>query len=189
MRAEMRKAKKKGGAKTDVGVPPGLAYPDVNLSEPRWDIMSSEKRSALMARIHGKDTGPEMIVRRLLHSLGYRFRLHSRDLPGRPDIVFRSRRVAVFVHGCFWHRHDCGLAYMPKTRLQFWREKFDRNVKRDQEVKKKLKAAGWRVTIVWECELEQLSALSARLIKSLGPPRCQANSDRLERLGGPPVRR
>lgn len=189
VRAEMKKAKKKGGAKAGVGVPVESAYPSANLSEPRWDIMSPEKRSALMARIHGKDTGPEMIVRRLLHSLGYRFRVHSRDLPGRPDIVFRSRRVAIFVHGCFWHRHDCGLAYMPKTRQQFWREKFDRNVKRDQEVEQKLKAAGWHVIIVWECELEQLSALSARLVKSLEPPRCQANPDRLERLGGPPVRR
>jgi DNA mismatch endonuclease (patch repair protein) len=137
----------------------------------RWDIMSPEKRSALMARIRGRDTGPEMVVRRLLHGMGYRFRVHERDLPGRPDIVFRSRRAVIFVHGCFWHRHDCGLGYMPKTRHQFWQAKFERNVKRDQEVKGKLEATGWRVTVVWECELDRLPALSTRLIKSLGPAR------------------
>jgi DNA mismatch endonuclease (patch repair protein) len=132
--------------------------------------MSPEKRSALMARIRGRNTKPEMIVRRLLHGMGYRFRLHGRDLPGRPDIVFRSRRTVVFVHGCFWHRHDCGLAYMPKTRQQFWQDKFNGNVRRDQRVKNELTAAGWRVIFVWECEIDQLSTLSARLVKSLGTP-------------------
>jgi DNA mismatch endonuclease, patch repair protein len=132
--------------------------------------MSPEKRSALMARIRGRDTKPEMIVRCLLHRMGYRFRLHGRDLPGRPDIVFRSRRTVVFVHGCFWHRHDCGIAYMPKTRQQFWQDKFEGNVKRDQKVTNELKAAGWRVIVVWECQVDNLSALSTRLVKSLGRP-------------------
>ena len=183
----MRKPKKRGRVKTGVGVSAEIAPPGCTVPLPRWDIMSPEKRSALMARIHGKDTGPEMIVRRLLHGLGYRFRVHSRELPGRPDIVFRSRQVVIFVHGCFWHRHDCGLAYMPKTRQQFWREKFDRNARRDQEVKSKLEAAGWRVIVVWECKLEQLSALSGRLIKFLGPPSRQKSPDSLRHLGGRPV--
>jgi DNA mismatch endonuclease (patch repair protein) len=171
----MKKSRKGDSAKTGVGAPWELAQPGNVLPEPRWDIMSPEKRSALMGRIRGKDTKPEMIVRRLLHSLGYRFRVHSRDLPGRPDIVFRPRRVAIFVHGCFWHRHDCGLAYTPKTRQQFWRAKFDRNVKRDQEVRDELETAGWRVIVVWECQLKKPSALSARLVKSLGPPRRAEN--------------
>ncbi len=136
---------------------------------PRWDTMSRAKRSALMSRIHGRDTGPEISVRRLLHAMGYRFRLHARDLPGRPDIIFRSRRVALFVHGCFWHRHDCGLAYTPKTRREFWQRKFDGNVRRDQRTRAELEAAGWRVIIVWECELDDPSTLAKRLAKKLGP--------------------
>lgn len=136
----------------------------------RGDIMSPEKRSALMGRIRGRDTGPEMIVRRLLHSMGYRFRLHGRDLPGRPDIVFRSRRAVIFVHGCFWHRHDCGLGYMPKTRQQFWQTKFDGNVRRDRKAMNELEAAGWRVIIVWECQIGKPSILAARLTNALGQP-------------------
>lgn len=142
----------------------------------RGDIMSPETRSRVMSRIRSKNTRPEMIVRRLLHGIGYRFRLHGRDLPGRPDIVFRSRRAVVFVHGCFWHRHDCGLGYMPRTRQQFWQDKFDGNVRRDQKVRNELKAAGWRVIVVWECQIDKLSALSARLVKSLGPPGCAPDS-------------
>lgn len=132
--------------------------------------MSPAKRSALMSRIRGQDTGPETAVRRLLYTMGYRFRLHARDLPGRPDIVFRSRHVAIFVHGCFWHRHDCGLAYNPKTRREFWQRKFDGNVRRDRRAKEELEAAGWRVIIVWECQLDDLPALAGRLAKHLGPP-------------------
>src|SRR5262245_45810086 len=119
----MRRAKKAYGANKGVGLLGESARSGA--SPPRWDIMSPEKRSTLMSRIRGKDTGPEMTVRRLLHRLGYRFRLHTRDLPGRPDIVFRSRRTVIFVHGCFWHRHDCRFAYVPKTRRQFWKTKFD----------------------------------------------------------------
>lgn len=136
----------------------------------RFDIMSRERRSALMGRIRGRDTGPEMTVRRLLHAMGYRFRLHVRDLPGKPDIVFRGRRVALFVHGCFWHRHDCGLAYVPKTRAEFWQRKFDGNVARDRRTKRELEVAGWRVVTVWECQLDDLAFLAGRLAKELGPP-------------------
>jgi DNA mismatch endonuclease, patch repair protein len=134
-----------------------------------WDIMSPAKRSALMARIRGRDTGPELAVRRILHAMGYRFRLHARDLPGRPDIVLRSRSTVVFVHGCFWHRHDCGLAYTPRTRHDFWQRKFNQNVERDRQAKRKLEAAGWRVVVVWECQLDRPSALTARLAAILGP--------------------
>lgn len=131
--------------------------------------MSPAKRSALMARIRGRDTEPEIIVRRLLHAMGYRFRLHARNLPGRPDIVLRSKRTAIFVHGCFWHRHNCGLAYMPKTRSEFWQKKFAGNVERDRRVKNELKADGWHVIAVWECQLGNPSSLAARLVKKLGP--------------------
>lgn len=136
---------------------------------PRFDIMSREKRSALMGRIRGRDTGPEMTVRRLLHAMGYRFRLHARELPGKPDIVFRNRRIALFVHGCFWHRHDCGLGYVPKSRPEFWQRKFEGNVARDRRTKCELEAAGWRVVTVWECQLTDLPSLARRLAKELGP--------------------
>jgi DNA mismatch endonuclease, patch repair protein len=135
----------------------------------RFDIMNRERRSTLMGRIRGRDTGPEMTVRRLLHAMGYRFRLHARDLPGKPDIVFRSRRLALFVHGCFWHRHDCGLAYVPKTRAEFWERKFDGNVARDRRTKHELEVAGWRVVTVWECQLGDLASLAGQLAKELGP--------------------
>jgi DNA mismatch endonuclease (patch repair protein) len=111
-----------------------------------------------------------MTVRRLLHAMGYRFRLHARELPGKPDIVFRSRRVALFVHGCFWHRHDCGLAYVPKTRPEFWQRKFEGNVARDLRTKHVLEASGWRVVVVWECQLGDLAFLARSLAKKLGLP-------------------
>lgn len=135
------------------------------------DIMSPEKRSALMARIRGRDTGPERKVRSLLHALGYRFRLQARNLPGRPDIVFHGRRTAIFVHGCFWHRHDCGLAYTPKTRKNFWLRKFAANVARDRRVEEELVQADWKLVTIWECEIRDLAALRARLRQSLGPTR------------------
>lgn len=140
--------------------------------------MSQEKRSALMGRIRGRNTGPEMTVRKLLYAMGYRFRLHARDLPGKPDIVFRSRRIAVFVHGCFWHRHDCGLAYVPKTRPEFWQRKFEGNVARDRRTKRELEAAGWRVVLVWECQLSDLAALARGLAKELGRPGGRAHRAR-----------
>jgi DNA mismatch endonuclease, patch repair protein len=106
-----------------------------------------------MSRVRGKDTTPEMRVRRAAHALGLRFRLHRKDLPGKPDLVFPKHRVALFVHGCFWHRHPaCSKASMPKSRKEFWREKFDANVARDARAEAALEKMGWRVVKVWECE-------------------------------------
>lgn len=117
------------------------------------DVLSAEKRSALMARVRSGDTAPELFVRRTLHRLGYRFRLHRKDLPGTPDIVLPSRKSVIFVHGCFWHRHkNCRDASMPKTRVEFWRDKFRENVERDRRNVQDLHDLGWRVLIIWECE-------------------------------------
>ena len=122
------------------------------------------KRSAMMARIGQRDTQPELTVRRSLHRLGYRFRLHRRDLPGTPDITLPRYRLAVLVHGCFWHRHPrCRFAYTPKTRVEFWSRKFDQNVARDKTVNRKLRALGWTVLTVWECETFDSVALTQRL--------------------------
>ena len=117
-------------------------------------------RSANMARIKSKDTKPELAVRKALHKLGYRFRLHRRDLPGKPDVVLPRYRTVLLVHGCFWHRHPgCRFAYMPKSRVDFWRAKFDRNVARDNEVQAALRDLGWTVRVVWECETEDAGGL------------------------------
>lgn len=126
-------------------------------------------RSAMMAKVGGKDTKPEMVVRRHLHSNGYRYRLHARDLPGRPDIVFRKRRKAIFVHGCFWHRHEgCPRASIPRTRRAFWLDKFDRNKERDARNEEALSGMGWNVLVVWECETKNMEALSTRLSAFVG---------------------
>jgi DNA mismatch endonuclease (patch repair protein) len=122
------------------------------------------KRSALMARVRGKDSKPERIVRRLAHALGYRFRLHYRNLPGTPDLVFPRLRKAIFVHGCFWHRHHgCTRTTTPKTRAAYWRTKFAANVERDARKERQLKALGWKVLIVWECETFDPITLARRL--------------------------
>jgi DNA mismatch endonuclease (patch repair protein) len=135
------------------------------------DTLSPKQRSALMSRIKGRDTGPEMAVRRLLFGLGYRYRVHVRRLPGKPDIVFASRRVAIFIHGCFWHRHECGRAYTPKTRIEFWQAKFAANVKRDKAARRKLAAEGWRTLVIWECQAQPSSRLTRRLVHLLGSQR------------------
>ena len=115
------------------------------------DRLTPNQRSENMRRIRGKDSAPERAVRRLLHKLGYRYRLHRRDLPGRPDIVFPTRRKVIFVHGCFWHRHPgCKFAYNPKSRLEFWSTKFRQNVERDNRATAMLMASGWAVLVVWE---------------------------------------
>jgi DNA mismatch endonuclease (patch repair protein) len=117
-----------------------------------------------MAMVHSVDTKPEISVRRLIHGMGYRYRLHRRDLPGTPDIVLPARRAIVFVHGCFWHGHEaCRLARTPKSRVEFWTRKFKENRERDVRKIEQLRAMGWRVIVVWECELKNREALARRL--------------------------
>ena len=125
-------------------------------------------RSALMRRVRGKDTSPERAVRSAAHSLGYRFRLHRRDLPGTPDLTFPRLRKVIFVHGCFWHRHvGCSRTTTPKTRAAYWREKFEQNVERDQRNVSMLRALGWKVLVVWECETFDRTELLATLSRFL----------------------
>jgi DNA mismatch endonuclease (patch repair protein) len=128
------------------------------------DHVAPEKRSLIMAAVRSKNTKPEMAVRRLVHGLGYRYRLHAKELPGHPDLAFPSRKKIVFVHGCFWHRHPrCRYATSPKTRVAFWNEKFEKNVARDRRDRRALKKAGWAVMIVWQCELKNLERLARRI--------------------------
>lgn len=134
------------------------------------DTLSPPARSERMGRVRGKDTKPELLVRRLLHGMGYRYRLHARDLPGRPDIVFRGRKKAIFVHGCFWHRHPdpiCKLSRLPKTRLDFWFPKLEGNRQRDVTNVERLEAMGWNVLLVWECELRDREQLANKLFAFL----------------------
>ena len=124
---------------------------------------STPARSSLMQRVKQKNTAPEKIVRSLLHRLGYRFRIHRKDLPGTPDIVLPSRRVAIFVHGCFWHGHDCRRGRAPSSNLEYWGPKLESNRERDSRKAAALAAAGWRVVVVWQCELDDEFALVRRL--------------------------
>ena len=117
------------------------------------DVVDSATRSRMMSGIRGRNTKPEILLRSALHRRGYRFRLHVRDLPGKPDIVFPGRRAVIFVHGCFWHGHDCPLFKWPQTRPEFWKQKILRNRQNDEKAVAGLQAAGWRVGIVWECSL------------------------------------
>jgi DNA mismatch endonuclease (patch repair protein) len=120
------------------------------------DKLSPERRSRNMANIRATDTKPEMAVRRFVHGLGYRFRLHKTDLPGRPDLVFPSKRKVIFVHGCFWHQHadrSCKIVRRPKSGVEYWNAKLDRNVARDAAVKKALKSIGWTALTIWECQV------------------------------------
>lgn len=136
------------------------------------DIVDPETRSRMMSGIRGKDTRPEMMVRKGLHRLGFRFRLHNRNLPGKPDLVLPKRAAVVFVHGCYWHRHQgCRYATTPSTRPEFWQAKFQGNVERDRRNQRELMKAGWRVFIVWECALRSdlVDALE-RLAKALLDP-------------------
>lgn len=134
------------------------------------DILTKEKRSWNMSRIKGKDTKPEITLRSLLHRAGLRFRLHEKKLPGRPDIVLPKYKTAIFVNGCFWHRHEnCKYAYMPKTRLEFWKEKFEQTVHRDMENNRALIADGWYVFTAWECELKEAPGkVVDRILELLG---------------------
>lgn len=124
------------------------------------DNLSQEQRSLNMSRVRGKDTGPEKTVRGLLHGRGFRYRLHRRDLPGRPDIVMPRYRAVIFVHGCFWHGHSCSLFRMPATRTEFWKTKITANSLRDENALNSLREAGWRSLWVWECALRGRGKLS-----------------------------
>ncbi len=141
------------------------------------DRLSPERRSALMSKVRGKDTSPEMRVRRLLHSLGYRYRLHDKKLPGKPDLTFVSRRKVIFVHGCFWHRHPgCKKATTPKTRTGYWETKFENNVRRDEQVLGELEKSGWDVIVIWECETHDPHKLEHLLRQFLGKPKLEKAS-------------
>ena len=132
------------------------------------DVYSSEKRSAVMRRVKGRNTTPEMTVRRALTRLGARYRLHRKDLPGKPDIVMPGRKLALFVHGCFWHGHDCARgSRVPKANREYWVAKVGRNVARDARSGEALAALGWRVETIWECDLKDAAALEARLQRLL----------------------
>lgn len=134
------------------------------------DSLSKAERSERMSRVRGRDTKPEMVIRRLVHRMGFRYRLHDRRLPGAPDLVFKSRRKAIFIHGCFWHRHSdpsCKLARMPKSKLDFWKAKLEGNRQRDLRNQSDLDALGWRYLIVWECELGHKEQLENKLLAFL----------------------
>ena len=125
------------------------------------DSLSKKKRSWNMSRIHGKNTKPELTVRSLLHRMGYRFRLHRNDLPGKPDIILPKYKTVIFVNGCFWHRHSkCKFAYTPKSRAKFWENKFKNTVERDKNNQKDLMKSGWNILVIWECELEDTGFVS-----------------------------
>jgi DNA mismatch endonuclease, patch repair protein len=132
------------------------------------DRLTEAARSALMAAIRCRDTGPELAVRRALRCLGVGYRLHVRGLPGRPDIVMKGRRTVIFVHGCFWHRHGCRAASTPKSRQDYWQPKFDGNVARDARNEQQLRAIGWTVLVIWECETKDAAGLAQRLGGMLG---------------------
>lgn len=138
------------------------------------DNLSPTDRRRAMRRVRGRDTTPELVVRRLLHAEGYRYRLHGRDLPGKPDIVFVARRRVIFVHGCFWHGHTCPRgSRRPGTRRDYWNAKLDRNAERDRSHARRLRRMGWGVMIVWECQTapRRRPALERRLRRFLGPTR------------------
>lgn len=130
---------------------------------PRHDPLSVSERSERMSRIRNADTKPEMVVRKMVFGMGYRYRLHARDLPGSPDIVFRKRKQVIFVHGCFWHQHGCRQYRMPKSKLDFWLPKLNRNQQRDQNNQDSLRTMGWRLLVIWECELKQPDILRQRI--------------------------
>jgi DNA mismatch endonuclease (patch repair protein) len=133
------------------------------------DVFTQKKRSEIMSRIGRKDTAPEIRVRRLLHALGFRFRLHRSDLPGKPDIVLPRHNKIFLVHGCFWHSHEgCPRAALPTTNPEFWRAKIEKNVTRDRRVCDELRDLGWSVLVLWQCELTSIETLTDRLLKFLG---------------------
>ena len=133
------------------------------------DTLSRQERSERMSRIRNKNSAPEMKLRRLVHGMGFRYRLHVKDLPGTPDLVFPGKRAVIFMHGCFWHRHpECRLARLPKSKLDFWKPKLEANRQRDLVLQQQLRDLGWRVLVVWECEMketERVSVLVANFLR------------------------
>lgn len=139
------------------------------MSRSLHDVFTPDERSRVMRAVKGKNTKPEMIVRRMAHALGYRYRLHRKDLPGSPDLVFAGRKAVIFVHGCFWHGHDCTRgSRQPKTNAEFWRTKIARNMSRDAANLQALEDQDWRALVLWECELKDREALAERLRGFLG---------------------
>jgi DNA mismatch endonuclease, patch repair protein len=135
------------------------------------DKLTPERRSWNMGRIRGTDTQPEKLVRRVLHRMGYRFRIQNRRLPGKPDVVMQRYKAVIFVHGCFWHRHPgCKFSYTPKSQIDFWRRKFSDTIERDRRTEVLLRESGWNVVIVWECEAKDSALLSQRLRAKIGAP-------------------
>lgn len=133
----------------------------------RYDPLSPKQRSERMSRVRREDTKPELKVRQIVHGMSYRYRLHSKKLPGRPDMVFGKKKRVIFIHGCFWHQHDCNHYRMPKSRQDFWRPKLSRNVERDKDTYQSLLHEGWGVLIIWECQLRDLDSVRRRIQKFL----------------------
>ncbi len=132
------------------------------------DHVTKEKRSKIMAAVHSENTKPEILVRKLVYAMGHRYRLHDKSLPGKPDLVFKSKKKAIFVNGCFWHGHDgCEKARLPKTRVAYWRTKIESNKLRDNKKFKELTSMGWRYLIIWQCNLKNINSTSKRIIKFL----------------------
>lgn len=132
------------------------------------DTLSPKERSERMSKIRGKGSNPEMRLRRLVHGLGFRYRLHVKELPGKPDLVFPAKRAVIFMHGCFWHRHEgCKLARLPKSKLDFWMAKLEANRQRDLIHQRQLSDLGWRVLVIWECELNDIEHVSQIIKKFL----------------------
>lgn len=128
------------------------------------DKLTTKRRSEVMSRVKGINTTPELRVRRALHAMGFRFRLHRKDLPGKPDIVLPKHRLCLFVHGCFWHQHEgCKRATFPDTNREFWAKKFEQNRERDKRITSELVQAGWRVCVIWECQTKDENALSSEI--------------------------
>lgn len=138
------------------------------------DTRTSDQRSRIMRAVKQKDTGPELLLRRALHRLGYRYRVHAKGLPGRPDLVFPSRRKVIFVHGCFWHGHDCSKGHLPKSRSEYWIPKIEANKARDERVISELKRDGWDVMVIWQCETKELEAVLTEAVRFLGTQKLQA---------------
>ena len=141
------------------------------------DTLTEQQRSACMRAVRGKDTTPELVVRRLVHSMGFRYALHSKNLPGKPDLVFTSRKRIIFVHGCFWHKHNCPHGRVsPAANSDYWRAKREKNAIRDRQHTIELRKRGWKVLVLWECWTKDLNSLTARLEAFLIPTRILAST-------------